>query len=103
MLLDFYAGCQWNSFADKMASLSLTKIPEIKELLRYDTRTQSTSQKHRARSFNSLRNHCGFALNRLACREGNAQEEGFLSAWCVIDRSWVLSGKDYAPGIVVVP
>ena len=27
MLLDFYASCQWSSFAYKMASLSLHKIP----------------------------------------------------------------------------
>jgi hypothetical protein len=34
MLLDFYAYCQWNSFAYKMTSLSLIKIPaETKDLV----------------------------------------------------------------------
>jgi hypothetical protein len=28
ILLDFYAGCQWNSFAYKMASLSLHQNPQ---------------------------------------------------------------------------
>src|SRR3954468_14550174 len=28
ILLDFYAGCQWNSFAYKMASLGSTKSPQ---------------------------------------------------------------------------
>jgi hypothetical protein len=35
ILLDFYAGCQWNSFAYKMASLALHQIPtKSRNLLR---------------------------------------------------------------------
>jgi len=60
MLLDFYAGCQWNSFAYKMASLALhqnprkTKEPSKKMAIKSDRWIRRMRKTRNDQSFSTI-------------------------------------------------